>query len=141
MKLDKFLYPASQWFHLMYIDKNPVLDHEECQLCNEPFELFDAIVLPIQCCSREDDKIKPHFFHICCIDIIGVVNDDKEDPQFKLEDEGFQPDINCIVCNVLSENHAHDAKLKYYSQKSDNKSKSHIRDKVIRERSNAFQLT
>ena len=91
MKLDKFFYPAFQWFHLMYKDRNPALVHQECQLCNESFELFDVIVLPLQCLSREEGlNVKPHYFHICCLDIMCIVSrDEKENPKFKPEQEGL----------------------------------------------------
>ena len=105
MKLDKFFYPFRQFLHLMYRDRNPFLIRLECQLCNEPFELFDTIVLPLQCLSREENlNVKPHCFHICCVDIIDIdeANRKKSNPQSEMS--AFSANDQCVVCKQKAKN-------------------------------------
>ena len=63
MRPAKFCYPALHWVYLMYYDKNPEITrfYIQCELCNEEFDLFDTIVVPAKCDSREST---PHYFHI-----------------------------------------------------------------------------
>ena len=81
-----------------------------CQLCHETFNLFDTIVLPLACESRNlQTDAKPHYFHVCCIDIIAQEHDDKEE-EYKRNDQ-FAPNLNCIVCTTVTEHEKEDERL------------------------------
>ena len=51
-KLAEFFHPFKQWLHLMLKDYNPHIQYMKCQLCNESFNLFERIVLPLECKAR-----------------------------------------------------------------------------------------
>ena len=109
MKLDKFFYPFSQWLHLMYRDRNPFLIRLECQLCNEPFELFDTIVLPLQCRAREENlDVKPHCFHICCTDIIDLESDKDISEPKSLHSSQISLTDHCEVCDLKTRHEEED---------------------------------
>ena len=73
-----------QWAYIMYRDKNPIMQYLRCQLCNESFNIFETIVLQPKCELRENDDegVEPHYFHVCCIDIIAKEHK-YEDPIYK----------------------------------------------------------
>ena len=104
MLLDKFFYPFLQWLHLMYRDKNPYIVCLMCELCSEPFELFESIVLPLECTSRNGD-VKPHYFHGCCAEILGLEND-KGNSKYKKQHTRFEPYSECIACSIIKQSEA-----------------------------------
>merc|ERR1712184_14758 len=78
-----------------------------CSLCNEPFNLFEFIVLPLLCETRDMDAQKlhdseylhRHFFHVCCIDIIHQENTKEDGSEITASKE-------CIVCTTKADNKA-----------------------------------
>ena len=79
-----------------------------CQLCNEPFNLYERIVLPLECEARNDDRddAELHYFHVVCIDIIYQkrLEENQENAKFQISMNSsagtFLPTRKCIVCET-----------------------------------------
>ena len=110
-------YPIKQWYDLMYMDKNPSIQYMCCQLCNEPFNLYERIVLPFECEARNDERedAERHYFHVACIDIIYNQNLREDDESSKLKSSAnsvasAMTNRKCIVCETKKKQDEFDQK-------------------------------
>ena len=81
----------------MYKDRNPYVHYLRCNLCNEPFDMFSKIILPYKCKSKEEDNIEPHYYHVCCTDII--FQEQELFNGFKKLDN-IDCKVDCVVCII-----------------------------------------
>lgn len=98
MKIAKAFYPIKQWSYWMYKDRNPYVHYLRCHLCNEPFNMFQKIILPPGCKSRTVDKVQHHYFHVCCIDILVQEQELYSDNYQKIDNIDCK--VDCLVCTM-----------------------------------------